>query len=153
MSLPRLRPAFRFALIGLALALVVTLVAAGPFAPFVLLALWSVLVPAVLAGLLFAGGTGDWLERRHLAARGWAGALLGLATLAASATAAGLCAWVLEGADDGPATARVPLPGDRVPLRRRPGRCRRAPLRPVRGRNSWRSCSLRSPGHGCCRPA
>lgn len=96
MPLPRLRPALRFALIGLALALLVTFVAAGPFAPLFLLGLAPFLAPAVLVGVVFAAAAGDWLERRGLAARGWAGALLGLSTLTVAALTGGLCAWVAD---------------------------------------------------------
>lgn len=100
MALPRLRPAFRFALVGLALALLVTFVVAGPWAPLVLVALAPALVPAVSAGLVFAAGAGDWLERRGLARRWWAGALLGLGTLCVAALTGGLVAWVVDGGGD-----------------------------------------------------
>lgn len=97
MRLPRLRPAFRFALYGLALAVLVTFLVTGPYAPFVLWGLAPYIAPGVGAGLVFAAAAGHWLERRGLAGRGWAGALLGLATLSVAAVACGLHAWFVDG--------------------------------------------------------
>lgn len=97
MPLPRLRPAFRLALVGLALALLVTFLVAGPWAPALLLGGAPYVVPAVVAGLVFAAGVGHALEGSRLAGRAWAGALLGLSTLAVAALTGGLTAWVGDG--------------------------------------------------------
>lgn len=95
--MPRLRPAFRLALVGLALAVLVTFLVAGRWAPTLLVGGAPYFVPAVFTGLVFAAGVGSALERSRFAGRAWAGALLGLSTLTIAALAGGLVAWIDDG--------------------------------------------------------